>query len=78
MRLAPFGAAGISRVNGFEVHNVNSTKPVLTNPSTPSTRAANAGGSPRLNAATARFHTDRIRIHSRSDPSCAPQTAVTR
>ncbi len=54
---------------------VNSRKPKLTAPSTPITRAVNASGSSRLNAATARVHAARISAHSSSEPSWEPHTA---
>ena len=46
---APSGAAGIRRRKGFEVQSVNSRKPQLTRPITPSTRREKLGGSWRLN-----------------------------
>ena len=57
---------------------MNSIKPQLTKPITPSTRLAKLAGSWRLNAATATLQIDRIRIHSSSEPSCAPQSAAMR
>src|ERR1022692_212175 len=68
----------MSRTNGLEVHSVNNMKPQLTSPITPSTRLAKVSGSWRLNAATAALQIDRIKIHSNSEPSCAPHTAATR
>ena len=53
-------------------------KPQLTSPITPSTRLEKLAGSWRLNAATATLQIDRIKIHSSSEPSCAPQSAATR
>ena len=52
-------------------------KPALMSPITPSTRLEKVNGSPRLKAATARLQIDRIRIHSSSEPSCAPHRAAT-
>ena len=65
-------------MNGFEVHKVNSMKPPLIRPITPSTRLEKVAGSWRLKAATATLQIDRIKIHSSSEPSCAPHTAATR
>ena len=56
---------------------MNSMKPALMRPITPSTRLEKVSGSWRLNAATATLQIDRIRIHSSSEPSCAPQSAAT-
>ena len=47
-------------------------------PSTPSTRARNAGGRLEEPAATASVQLDSIRIQSSSEPSWAPHTAATR
>ena len=52
-------------------------KPALMRPITPSTRLEKLEGSWRLNAATATLQIDRIKIHSSSEPSCAPQSAAT-
>ena len=57
---------------------MNSMKPALMRPMTPSTRLEKLIGSCRLKAATARLQIDRIEIQSRSDPSCAPHSAATR
>ena len=53
-------------------------KPALTSPITPSTRLEKVSGNCRLKAATARLQMDRIEIHRRSEPSCAPQSAAIR
>jgi len=77
IRSAPSAAAGINRKKGFEVHRVNSMKPLLISPITPSTRLEKLCGSWRLKAATATLQMERISIHNSSDPSCAPQSAAT-
>ena len=78
LRSDPSDADGIRRANGLEVKSVNEMKPTLISPSTPSTRARNATGSPPDSAATSSVQVARIRIHSSSEPSCAPHTAATR
>ncbi len=55
---------------------MNSRKPKLMTPSTPSTRAPNSGGRKRRRATTAMVHRRAPAIHSSSEPSCAPQSAV--
>jgi hypothetical protein len=52
-------------------------KPPLMRPITPSTRLEKLNGSWRLKAATATLQIDRIKIHSSSEPSCAPHSAAT-
>ena len=76
-RSAPSCAAGNSRVNGLEVHNVNNMNPALMTPMTPSTRLEKLKGSVRLKAATATLQIARIRIHNSSEPSCPPHSAAT-
>jgi len=74
----PSGAAGIKRRKGFEVMSVNSRKPKLTAPSTPSTRAAKRRGRWLEPMVTASVQQASRKIQSSSEPSCAPQSAATR
>src|SRR3981081_3602158 len=74
---APSDAAGIKRMNGFDVHNVNNMKPPLIRPITPSTRLEKLKGSCRLKAATATLQIDKIKIPSMSEPACAPHRPAT-
>src|ERR1700722_3920465 len=75
---APSCAAGLKRRKGFEVHKVNSMKPELMRPMTPSTRLEKVKGSARLKAATATLQMERIRLHSSKESSCSPHSAATR
>ncbi len=77
-RSTPSGGAGSSRVNGLDVNRVKLRKPMLTRPITASTWAAKRSGRWPPSIATARVQPARIRAHSTSDPSCAPQTAENR
>ncbi len=66
------------RSKGFDVSSMNNKNPMLTRPMTPSTRATKASGRPRLNRVTASVQPPRIKLHSSSEPSCAPHTAEMR
>ncbi len=57
---------------------MNSRKPTLTSPITPSTLATIASGTLRLNTPTSAVQTESVRAHSNSEPSCPPQTPETR
>ena len=57
------------RVNGFETVRVNSKNPAETSPRTPSTRARNVAGRLPPATATAKPHSERMRHHSRMEPS---------
>ena len=76
LRSWPSAAAGSRRMKGLEVKIRKATKPKPTMPSTPSTRATTGCGSRRENSATAAFQQARISVHSSSEPSWEPQTAV--
>ena len=74
----PSGGVGRMRSNGFEVNRVNNRKPIEIIAITASTRARNTRGSVFENSTTAIIQPASIRIHSSSEPSCPPQTAVMR
>ena len=57
---------------------MNSRKPTLTQPRTPSTRAVSRCGKERLARATAAVQAHRISCHSTKDPSCALHIAAKR
>ena len=77
-RSAPSPGIGNSRPNGSDVKMMKARKPTAISPITAITREANTSGSFWLNAASATVHILRIRIHSSSEPSCAPHTAAMR
>ena len=74
----PSAGAGNTRSNGLEVNSVNIMKPQLTSPMTPSTRASMRWSSCREKTDTAIVQPERIRVHSRIEPSWLPHTAVMR
>ncbi len=74
-RSRPSTGAGSSRSNGLEVNSRKARKPTLIRPITASTRAITTGGKRRENPATAAVHSASTRVHSSSEPSCAPHTA---
>ena len=57
---------------------MKASRPTLTRPSTPSTRATMASGNWRENSATAIAQPASISTHSSSEPSWPPQTAARR
>src|SRR5687767_11914424 len=66
------------RRKGLDVSRVNSRKPKLMTPNTPSTRAAKAGGKREVPMVTATVQHPKSRIQSSKEPSCAPHTAAAR
>jgi hypothetical protein len=56
LRSRPSSAPGSRRSKGFEVNRMNSRKPALTSPSTPSTRATMARATASSSSATASVH----------------------
>ena len=53
---------------------INSRKPILTMPSTASTRARMILGTFGVNTATAAVHSDSTSDQSNNEPSCEPHT----
>jgi len=70
LRSAPSeGVIGTRRWNGLLVKSRKATKPVLSNPITPSTRARKVSGRSRERSATASVQPAMIQTQSRNEPS---------
>src|SRR3546814_12857119 len=78
LRSRPLAGTGKFRSNGFEVSRMNSRKPIDIAPSTASAVAVRSTGRRRLHTDTAALQPVSINIHNSIEPSCAPQTAVSR
>src|SRR5690554_138246 len=70
------GILGSKRSKGLEVNKQNNKKPTPSIPIIDSTLARISTGIERLNSATAAVQPLKVSIHSNSEPSWLPQTAV--